>query len=245
MRTAPGLLYVAPSESLIKRLVLANRILYDQGVVDGFGHVSARHDGADDLFLLSRSRAPALVCASDITCYGFDGEAVSPAPGSPYLERFIHAEIYRARPDVGAVVHHHSPNVIPFGVTGARLRPIFHMAGFLGSGATIFDTRDAAGDTDLLIRNPALGAGLARALGDRCCILMRGHGGTVVGSSLEQAVFRSIYAEQNAKLQQQAMAMGQVTFLTDQEAAMADASNDGQALRAWDLWVERIGPIAD
>jgi ribulose-5-phosphate 4-epimerase/fuculose-1-phosphate aldolase len=235
----------APESTLIEKVVIANRILYDQGVVDGLGHVSVRHDSEPGVFLLSCNRAPGLVQRGDILCYDLDGNTVTPTTERSYLERFIHGEIYRARPDVVAVVHSHSPSVIPFGVTGNRLRPIFHMAGFLGSGSTIYDIRDGAGDTDMLVRNSELGKALAQSLGNCSCVLMRGHGSTVVGNSIEQAVYRAIYAEVNAKLQAQAQAlgMGQVTYLTPKEADLAAAANDTQIARSWDLWRRRIGPI--
>jgi ribulose-5-phosphate 4-epimerase/fuculose-1-phosphate aldolase len=233
----------APDPTLIDKVVIANRILYDQGVVDGLGHVSARHNSDPNQFLLSCNRAPGLVRHADVLCYDLDGNTVSPTTERSYLERFIHGEIYRARPDVMSVVHSHSPSVIPFGVTGNRLRPIFHMAGFLGSGSTIFDIREDFGETDMLIRNNEMGKALAQSLGQCTCVLMRGHGSTVVGSSVEQAVYRAIYAEVNAKLQSQALGLGEVTYLTPQEADLAAAANDTQIGRSWDLWRRRIGPI--
>ena len=130
---------------LVEKVVLANRILYRQGVVDGFGHVSARHDQSPGHFLLARNMAPALVRRDDILTFDLDGEALDANGRRVYLERFIHAEIYRARPDVQAVVHSHSPSVIPFGVTQQPLRPIFHMSGFLGEGAALFEIRDVGG----------------------------------------------------------------------------------------------------
>ena len=181
-----------PDPALVDQLVIANRILYDQGIVDGLGHASVRHDQTPGVFLLSCNRAPGLVRRADIVCYDLDGNAVSETTERPYLERFIHSEIYRARPEVVAVVHSHSAGVIPFGVTGHRLRPIYHMAGFLGSGSAQFEIRDTGGDTDMLIRNPALGQALAQSLGTQACVLMRGHGSTVVGSSIEQVVYRAI-----------------------------------------------------
>ncbi|MET0506892.1 MAG: class II aldolase/adducin family protein [Burkholderiaceae bacterium] len=232
----------APAE-LVERLVYANRILYDQGVVDGLGHVSVRHPDTADVYLLSCNRAPALVQRADIVCYDLDGEAVSATTERPYLERFIHGEIYRARPDVVAVVHSHSPSVIPFGAVGQPLRPIFHMAGFLGEGSAHYEIRDGAGDTDMLIRSPELGRSLAAALGRRSCVLMRGHGSTTVGDSIEQVVYRAIYAEVNAKLQLQALALGDVTWLSAREAELAAATNDGQLHRSWALWCRRVGSI--
>ena len=234
---------LTPDPALADKLVFANRILYSQGIVDGLGHVSVRHPGADNVFLLSCNRAPALVTAPDIVCYDLEGEAVSAGAERPYLERFIHSEIYRARPDVIAVVHSHSPSVIPFGVTGNRLRPIYHMAGFLGSGSTHFEIRELAGNTDMLIRNRELGQALARSLGASTCVLMRGHGSTVVGGSVEQVVYRAIYAEINARLQAQSLAMGDVDYLTPEEAQMAAAANDTQIGRSWDLWCRRVGPL--
>jgi len=233
----------APDPALLDRLVLANRILYHQGVVDGFGHVSARHDRAPGHFLLARNMAPGLVHREDLITFDLDGEALDAAGRRVYLERFIHGEIYRARPDVHAIVHSHSPSVIPFGVTGKPLKPVFHMSGFLGDGAALFEIRDVADDTDMLVSNRTLGAALASTLGQRSTVLMRGHGSTVVGARLEQAVYRAIYAEVNAKLQLQAVTLGEVTYLNASEAAKAAAINDTQLPRVWDLWARGVGPI--
>jgi HCOMODA/2-hydroxy-3-carboxy-muconic semialdehyde decarboxylase len=232
-----------PSPDLVDRLVLANRILYDQGIVDGLGHASVRHDSVPDVFLLSCNRAPAMVRRQDIVCYDYAGDAVSETGERPYLERFIHAEIYRARPDVVAVVHSHSPSVIPFAVTHNPLRPVFHMSGFLGAGSAHFEIRDAGGNTDMLIRSSYLGEALARSLGRHSCVLMRGHGSTVVGTSLEQAVYRAIYAEVNAKLQLAAHGLGAVTFLNEEEAQLSSDMNDGQIPRSWSLWIKRLGAV--
>ncbi len=229
--------------ALAEKLALANRILYDQNVVDGFGHISVRHDKSLEHFLLSCNRAPGLVNASDILTYDLNGDLAEPSDKRSYLERFIHAEIYRVRPDVMSVVHSHSQSVIPFGVTGQRLRPIFHMSGFLGSGSALFEIRDTAGNTDLLIRDMGLGKALAKSLGQHNCVLMRGHGSTTVGPSIEVAVYRAIYAEINAKLQIQAAALGPINFLTEEEAALAAATAEGQVVRAWDLWRGNIGAM--
>src|SRR6202051_4169963 len=226
----------AADRALVDKLVLANRILYRQGVVDGFGHASVRHDQSPDHFLLARNMAPGLVRREDVVTFDLDGAALDAAGRRVYLERFIHGEIYRARPDVHAVVHSHSPNVIPFGVTGTPLQPVFHMSGFLAEGSALFEIRDGAGDTDMLVSNRGLGVALAAALGSRSTVLMRGHGSTVVGASLEQAVYRAIYAEVNARLQSQAAALGAVMFLNEAEAAKAAAINDTQLPRVWDLW---------
>jgi ribulose-5-phosphate 4-epimerase/fuculose-1-phosphate aldolase len=231
----------ATDPALVDKLVLANRILYDQGVVDGFGHASVRHDRSPDHFLLARNMAPALVRRDDIVTFDLDGTAQDANGRRVYLERFIHGEIYRARPDVHAVVHSHSPSVIPFGVTRQPLRPVFHMSGFLGQGTAHFDIRDAAGDTDMLISSNQLGRALAASLGGRSTVLMRGHGSTVVGTSIEQVVYRAIYAEVNARLQMQAIGLGEVTYLNEREAAKAAATNDTQLVRVWELWSKRVG----
>jgi ribulose-5-phosphate 4-epimerase/fuculose-1-phosphate aldolase len=233
---------VADSE-LVDKLVVANRILYRQGVVDGFGHVSVRHDKSLGRFLLARNMAPGLVRRDDIITFDLDGAALDAEGRRAYLERFIHGEIYRARPDVRAIVHSHSPSVIPFGVTAQTLRPIFHMSGFLGEGAGLFEIREVAGDTDMLISDRRLGKALAAALGARSTVLMRGHGSTVVGGSIEQAVYRAIYAEVNAKLQLQAVTLGEVSYLNEREAAKAAAINDTQLARTWELWLREIGTV--
>ena len=233
----------APPSDLIDRLVYANRILYDQGIVDGLGHVSVRHPDQEDVFLLSCNRAPGMVKRQDIVCYDLDGNAVSKTNERPYLERFIHSEIYRARPDVVAVVHSHSPSVIPFAITQNPLKPVFHMSGFLGSGSAHFEIREAAGNTDMLIRSAYLGEALAKSLGKHNCVLMRGHGSTVVGTSLEQVIYRAIYAEVNAKLQLAANGLGEISFLNEEEAKLSSDMNDGQIPRSWNLWVARLGQI--
>jgi ribulose-5-phosphate 4-epimerase/fuculose-1-phosphate aldolase len=230
----------AADPALVEKLAIANRILFDQGVVDGFGHISVRHDKSPDHFLLSCNRAPGLVRPEDILSYDLNGDLAAPSDKRSYLERFIHSEIYRVRPDVVSVVHSHSPSVIPFGVAGQRLRPVFHMSGFLGSGSQLFEIRDAGGNTDMLIRDSGLGKALAQSLGQHNCVLMRGHGSTTVAPSIELAVYRAIYAEVNAKLQLQAAALGPINFLTEEEAALAAATTEGQVVRAWDLWRGRL-----
>jgi ribulose-5-phosphate 4-epimerase/fuculose-1-phosphate aldolase len=226
--------------ALIDDLVAANRILYDQGVVDGFGHVSVRHDKNAEHFLLARSMAPGLVTSSDIMEFDREGNAVDPQERAVYLERFIHSEIYKAHPEVRAVVHSHSPAVIPFGVTSVPLRPIFHLSSFLTGGVPVFEIREAGGPaTDMLIRTPELGASLSRTLGAAPVALMRGHGDVVVASSLKEVVFRAVYTEVNARLEAEALRLsplGQVTFLNDEEAAKATTTNAGVLTRAWDLW---------
>jgi ribulose-5-phosphate 4-epimerase/fuculose-1-phosphate aldolase len=230
--------------ALIDDLVAANRILADQGVVDGYGHVSLRHPADPQRYLMSRSIAPELVTAGDVMEYDLDSTAVDARGRTSYLERFIHGEIYRVRPDVKAVVHNHSPSVIPFGVSTAPLRPLYHMSAFLGGGVPVFDIKVAAGQpTDMLVRTPALGRALAQTLGDRPVALMRGHGAVVVGDSLPRVVFRSVYTEVNARLQAQAMALGgPVTYLDDEEARRADTSVGGTVPRPWELWKKKALP---
>ena len=234
----------APDAKQSEDLAYANRILYDQGILDGFGHVSMREAGNPNRFLLSRNLAPALVTSKDIQEYDLQGAPIDAHAQSSYLERFIHAAIYRARPDVMAVVHSHAASLIPFGVTGVQLRPVSHIAGFLGGGAPIFEIRDIAGDSsDMLITDNQRGDALAKVLGDHPVALMRGHGWVVVGNSIQQAVFRAVYTDVNARQQMQAMALGKVNFLTPDEAAKAAAMNDGQVMRPWELWKARVGKI--
>jgi ribulose-5-phosphate 4-epimerase/fuculose-1-phosphate aldolase len=224
---------------LIDDLVAANRILAAEGVLDGFGHVSARHDKDPGRFLLARSMAPALVGAADIMEFDLDGDAVDGRGRIAYLERFIHSEIYRAHPEVRAVVHSHSPAVIPFGVVGVGLRPVFHLGGFLGPRVPVFEIRDAGGPaTDMLIRSPALGAALAETLGNASVALLRGHGDVVVGRSVRESVFRAIYTEVNARLESEALRLGEgrVVFLNEDEARAAAETNSAQIGRPWELW---------
>src|SRR6516162_1636285 len=226
----------------IDDLVAANRILSDQGVVDGFGHVSARHREDATRFLLARSMAPGLVTADDILEFDLDGNALDRRGRTLYVERFIHSEIYKADPEIKAIVHSHSPSIIPFGVTSVPLRPIYHMSSFLGAGVPIFEIRDTGGPaTDMLIRTPELGAALARQIGASAVVLMRGHGDVVVGASIEQVVFRAIYTEVNAKLQAEALRLGQgqVEFLNAEEAANATETNNKVLGRPWELWKQQ------
>ncbi|NML44673.1 class II aldolase/adducin family protein [Ramlibacter sp. G-1-2-2] len=227
-----------PSQQLVDDLVVANHILFHQGVVDAFGHVSVRHDKNPEHFLLARNMAPGTVGAEDIVTYTHDGTPLDADGRRVYLERFIHGSIYRARPDVMAVVHSHSPSVVPFTVSRqARLRPVCHMSGFLGAGAPLFEIREAAGDaSDLLITSDGLGRALADSLASANCVLMRGHGSTVVAPTLKLAVYRAVYAEVNARLQAQALQLGDPEYLTEGEARAAMASTEGQVERPWALW---------
>jgi HCOMODA/2-hydroxy-3-carboxy-muconic semialdehyde decarboxylase len=222
-------------------LVLANHILVNEGVLDGFGHISVRDPENPEQFFIAKSMAPALVTQADLYVCNLDGDVVEPVGGKTYVERFIHSEIYRARPDVMSVIHSHSPAVIPFGVTGARLRPICHMSGFLGASVPVYEIRNHADEsTDLLIRNQELGRSLAVTLGNAAVSLMRGHGSVVVGHSIKQAVFRAIYTENNARLQQEASRLGDVNFLTDDEAQATSDMNDQHLDRPWQMWKRRV-----
>jgi HCOMODA/2-hydroxy-3-carboxy-muconic semialdehyde decarboxylase len=220
-------------------LVTANQILADQAVVDGFGHVSVRSVKNPNHYFISRSRAPALVSADDIMEYDLDDNAIDARGRASYLERFIHSEIYKVRPDVQSVIHSHSAAVIPFGVTDVPLKPISHMGGFLVREVPVFEIREAGGnETDMLIRNKMLGAALAKKLGNSTVVLMRGHGNTVTGQSLKTAVFHAIYTELTARLVSDSLRLGggKVTFLNETEAAKIGAENDRQVERPWEIW---------
>jgi len=228
--------------TLLEDLVAANRILAQEGIVDAFGHVSVRHNRNPDRFLLSRSLAPALVTAADIIEYDLDSNAVNANGRAQYSERFIHGEIYKARPDVNAVTHCHSASLIPFGVTSVPLRPMYHMAGFIGEGLPIFDIRKTAGMTDMLVSDSQKGRALAQTLGNKTAVLMRGHGVAVVGPALPFAVGRSVYLELNARVQAQTMALGggQITYLDPEEARKIMESGENRSYeRPWELWKKK------
>jgi len=242
---APAQTPAAPAAdaALIEDIVIGSRVLADFGVLDGFGHVSARDPKNPNHFLMSRSLAPALVTADDIMEFDLDGNAVDARGRTLFLERFIHSEIYKARPDVMSVVHTHSPGVIPFGVSQVPLRAMFHNAAFLAAGAPVWDIRKDFGETDMLVRDPARGKSLAERLGDKSVVLMRGHGDVTVGPSVKMAVFRAYYTDVNARLQSQAIALGGViNYLTPGEGAKADTINFVVLDRIWNLWKMRIAP---
>jgi HCOMODA/2-hydroxy-3-carboxy-muconic semialdehyde decarboxylase len=229
--------------ALLEDVVVGSRILADFGVVDGFGHVSARHPTNPNHFLMSRSLAPALVTADDIMEFDLDGNAVDARGRNVFLERFIHAEIYRARPDVMSVVHTHSPGVIPFSVSKVPLRPMYHNPSFLAVGVPVWDIRKDFGDTSMLVSDAAIGKSLATALGDKPVALMRGHGDVTVGPTVKMAVFRAYYTDVNAKLQAQAIALGgEPNYLTPGEGAKADQTNFAVMDRIWNLWRMKILP---
>ncbi len=230
--------------SVLDDLVAANRTLARLSVLDAFGHVSMRDPRNPHRYLISRSIAPESVTAADILVLDLDSQTVDAKHDGQFLyrERFIPGEIYKARPDVNAVVHSHSPTVVPFTVTRARLRPLLHNAGFLGLGVPLFEIRKHAGDgTDLMVLTPNLGKDLARKLGkDAAVVLMRGHGDSVVGPSLPNAVFRAYYTEINARQQLAAITIGgPINFMTRAEAQTANAAMLSASARPWTLWRKR------
>jgi len=224
--------------SLFEDLAAANRILAEYGVIDGYGHVSVRSDRDAQRYFLSRAIAPELVTEEDIMEYDLDSNPIDPRGRESVRERFIHGEIYKTRPEVNAVVHNHSPSIIPFGITSVSLRPIFHMAAFVGEGVPTFEIRDVERGTDLLVKTPYLGQALAKTLGGKPAALMRGHGAVVVGENLPRAVGRSIYLEISARMQMQAMMIagpaGKITCLDDSEVQASFPTQDYG--RAWNMW---------
>lgn len=222
----------------------ASRILAGEAILDAFGHVSRRHPERPEHFLISRSLAPALVTPEDVLEVDLSGTVVS-APGTPvFLERFIHAEIYRRRPEVESVVHSHAMAVLPFAVVpSVRMRPICHMCGFVDGAPPPFEIADHAGpDSDMLIRNSQLGADLAEHLGDASVVLMRGHGYTVVGESVPVATYRALYTAKNCEVQFAALQLGEPVFLTESEARAVDTTGMSQVHRPWELWCKTHAP---
>jgi HCOMODA/2-hydroxy-3-carboxy-muconic semialdehyde decarboxylase len=223
--------------AVIEDLVVANRILADQGVLDGLGHVSILHPTNPSRYLMSRSLAPALVTPDDIMEYDLDSNPVDAKGRSSFIERFIHGEIYKLRPDVTAVIHSHSPSVIPFGISQVPMRATYVMASFLAAGVPVFDIRKAGSAGDLLVRNAQFGKALAETLGDKNVVLMRGHGEAVVAASLQMVVLRGIYTEINARLQMQAIMLGgPLTYLDPEEGQKNEANLEVAKARSWDLW---------
>ena len=229
---------------LLDDLVAANHILANENVLDGYGHVSVRHPADRSHFLLARSLAPESVTAADIMEHDRDGAPVDAKGRAPYKERFIHSEIYRVRPDVKAIVHCHTPSLIPFGVTKVPLRPMYHQSAFLAAGVPVFEIREAAGMTNMLIETAPLGAALAKKLADKPAILMRGHGAVVVADTIPNVVGRSIYMDLNARIQLQAQQLveyaqrgNSITPISPEEAQKYAASDNYS--RAWELWKKK------
>jgi len=222
-------------------LAAASRILADQGVFDAAGHVSMRHPGRPDRFLMSRSLAPALVTAGDIMEFTLDCEACDARGRSGFLERYLHGGIYQRRPDVMAIAHGHSPSIIPFGLVATPMRAMFHNAAFLAAGVPTFDIRDRFGATDIVINSAERGAAVAESLGDKAVVLLRAHGFVAVAPSLQAAVFRAIFTEINARVQLQATALGgPIAALDAEEGQKADAINLATVGRSWELWKRRV-----
>ena len=244
----PILAQQAPSSAgpvdpaLLEDLVAASRILAKQGVVDAFGHVSVRHNLDPNRYLVARSLAPALVTADDIVEYDLDSNPVNLNGRGQFSERFIHGEIYKARPDVMAVVHNHSPSVVAFSISSRPLRPVYHMPAFIGDVLKVFDIREAIGMTDILVRDAERGRALVAVLGNDPAVLMRGHGVAIVGDSLPLAVGRSVYLELNAQIQSQAIALGgDITYLDPEESRMLMEGGEHRGfLRAWELWKQEV-----
>jgi HCOMODA/2-hydroxy-3-carboxy-muconic semialdehyde decarboxylase len=229
-----------PPAELIADLVAGNRILAQEGIVDGYGHISVRHPGNRQRFLIARSVAPELVTAADILELDLSGEPIDNRGRTPYKERFIHSEIYRARNDVNAIVHCHTPSLIPFADSSVPLRPMYHQSAYLAAGVPVFEIRQAAGMTNMLVETAPLGAALAKALADKPAILMRGHGAVVTADSILNVVGRSIYLDLNARIQAQAIALGGKITYIDPEEARKYAATDNYS-RAWELWKRKAG----
>jgi HCOMODA/2-hydroxy-3-carboxy-muconic semialdehyde decarboxylase len=230
-------------KTAIEELVIANHILYDQNAVDGYGHISVRNPVNPNTFFLARSVAPSTVKVEDIIEFDMSGKALNGDNRTAYGERFIHSGILKNRPDINSVIHGHAPPILPYGLTGTTLKPVYHMSSFLGEGAPIFEIRNFAKpnpDTDMFISNTELGNALSQTMGLQYFVLMRGHGYAAGGDSIKKAVFRAIYAIQNASIQSEAMKMGQVQYLTPGEAAISQETIEKTIGRPWQIWTERV-----
>ena len=230
-------------EAALADLVVANRILASEGVIDAFGHCSIRHPERDDRYFLARSRSPELVERGDLLEFDLDSNPINPDGRTMYSERPIHGCIYKARPEVKAVCHNHAHSLIPFGVTGSELKPIWHVAGSIGAHVPVWDIHDEFGDTDLLVTNNDTGGSLAKKLGKNRCALMRGHGAVVTGHTLKATIFVAIYLMANAKLLKEAREMGQVRYLSEGEVKLTEQMNfkERSQNRAWEYWARRAG----
>jgi HCOMODA/2-hydroxy-3-carboxy-muconic semialdehyde decarboxylase len=226
-------------DDVIADLVVGNRILAMENVLDAMGHISVRHPSRPDRFLLARSMPPELVTAADVLELDFDGNPVDKSGRASYLERFIHSEIYKARRDVNAIVHCHTPSLIPFADSDVPLRAMYHMAAFIADGVPVFDIRKAAGMTDLLVRDAKLGQALAASLGNKSVALMRHHGAVVVASSIPNVVGRSVYLDVNARVQIHTMAIGGKATYVDPAEAKLRMADPNEYARAWDLWKQK------
>jgi ribulose-5-phosphate 4-epimerase/fuculose-1-phosphate aldolase len=224
------------SAFVIEDPVIANRILNDRGIIDAYGHLSIRHPNDPNRYLMARAIAPGLVTADDIMEFDLDSNPVDRQGRAMFVERYIHGEVYKARPDVNSVVHTHSMGVIPFSVTQTPLRPVLHTASFLHRGVPVWEIREAGGVTNMLVRNRALGQSLAQTLGDKPVALMRGHGNVVVGANVRIAVARTVFTEENARMLTTAISFGgPINFISPEEGALRD-KDPGDPARAWQLW---------
>lgn len=230
-------------EAAIAELVIANRILAREDVIDDFGHVSIRHPLRPDRFFLSRSRSPEIVSRDDIMEFTLEGELIGEDPRAPYKERFIHGAIYKDRTDVMSVTHHHARAVLPFTMTDMPLRPIFHMASVIGKQIDCWDSQDEFGDTSMLVDTMDMGHSLSRALGENNVVLLRGHGSVCAAKSLKTVCMISIYLKENAELILKTLPVGEPKYLTDGEIEMTNAVLTGEmpTRRAWDYWKARAG----
>jgi HCOMODA/2-hydroxy-3-carboxy-muconic semialdehyde decarboxylase len=227
--------------AVLEDLAAASRILADQGVFDAAGHMTMRHPGNPDRFLMSRSLAPALIQADDIMEYTLDCVACEDRGRNGFLERYLHGEIYKARPDVMAIAHSHSAAVIPFGLVNTPMRAMYHNAAFIAQGVPVFDIRDKFGTTDIVVSTSEKGAALAEVLADKPVALLRAHGVVVVGPSVRATVFRAVFTEVNARVQLQATILGgPIAALDPEEGQLADAINLATDTRSWELWKKRV-----
>lgn len=235
---------MAPSlAKALRELALANRIVANEGVLDAFGHVSMRHPDNPNRYFLSRSRAPQLVSPEDLIEYDLDSKPIQTPSVSQYSERVIHGEIYKARPDVMSVCHHHSPAFMPLLSTRTDYMPVFHLGAVGGMKPPFWDQKDEFGDTNMLVVKPEEGASLARALGQHWMVLMNRHGVTAVGTSVGDCVFRTVYSDRNAAYQVQAMTIGdKVDILSPGEIEISGkiATSTTGLERAWEYWAMRV-----
>jgi ribulose-5-phosphate 4-epimerase/fuculose-1-phosphate aldolase len=230
-------------DAALRDLVIANRILAHEGVLDGFGHVSIRHPTDPGRYFMACSRSPEQVTRRDLIEFHLDSRPIDQNGRPMYAERFIHGQILQARPEVKAICHNHAHNLIPFGVTGNTIRPLMHMSSVIGPEVPIWDIADEFGDTDLLVTNPAMGDSLARCLGQRRVALMRGHGSVVAGLGLREAVFVAVYLHLNAELVLKAKSLGDIKYLSPGEVERCAATllQELSQNRAWDYWAARAG----
>lgn len=229
-------------DKALTELVVANRVLSNEDIVDGYGHVSIRHPEDPARFLMSRSLPPEMVEREDIMEFAVADASPIDDDRQPAVERFIHSEIFAARPDVQAVVHAHAEDVLPFGITDVPLKPVIHSGSFIGSHVPVWDIADRFGDTNMLVTNVAQGRDLASSLGDRNVVLMRGHGFAAAARTLIEVVRLSVYLPRNARVQMAAMQMGAYKVISEGEIAARDTTyKPFQIWRAWQYWAHRAG----